>query len=318
MRIRAWIAGMGVLALAAPAGAVLVGESPDSPEAHVDPNVSTSPFAGVVGIFVAGVGPATGVLLRTNDPTSSYVLSAAHTVDPSRNHNVSAASDISVHVNYTGNSSTQLGVTSIHINPDWYANSSSHDDLVIFKLNGVVPAGVPTYNLYRTQPTTVQTIAIVGYGQSGTGTTGPTIGNGVNVKRFGYNQADVGFLDDDGGSLIEYYQFDFDNPAGGNGPTGGPSLGNQYEVQFGVGDSGGPAFVTGPNSELLIYGINTQGFNTTSGNFPLYGSVGGGQIVSAYQSFIDGIVPIPEPGSLGLAAVTGIGLLGRRLRISRR
>jgi len=314
MRHLARVVALGALALCARADAVIVS---DDPALHVDPNVTTSPYAGVVGINVTGIGPASGVLLRTNDPNHSYVLSAAHVVDPNRNGSVAPAGNVSVHVNYNGNSSTVLGVSAIHVNPAWYQNTGQfNDDLVVLQLSGVVPAGVPTYDLYRVPTTAVsptQTITIVGYGQSGTGATGPTIANGVNVKRTGQNRADAVGIDDDGGALVEVYQFDFDGPTG-NGPLGGPTLGSTLESGFGVGDSGGPAFISGPGGVPLIFGINTAGFTTAQGNFPFFGSAGGGQIVSAYQPFIDQYTGVPEPASLGLIAVGAGALLLRRRR----
>ena len=314
-----WVA-VGTLALAGQAGAVIVGSptgSPaDSPANHVDPNLTSSPYGGVVGINVAGIGPATGVLLKSGDAAHSYVLTAAHIVDPNRNGSVAPVGNISVHVNYNGNSSTVLGVSSFHVNPAWYTNTGVfNDDLLILKLDGVVPAGVPTYNIHRTLTTLaspVQTITIVGYGESGDGVSGPTISNGVNVKRVGQNRADAVGSDDEGSGAFEVYQFDFDKPDGSNGVFGGPTLGNATEVQFGIGDSGGPAFITGAGGELFVYGITSAGFNTGNGNFPLFGSVGGGQLVSAYQPFIDAIVP--EPGTFGLLAVATAGLLAKRPR----
>lgn len=310
------LAALGCIGLSAPANAVIVGAAPDSPAAHVDPNLTTSPYGGVVGINVAGIGPASGVLLKTSDPTHSYVLTAAHIVDPNRSGTVAPAANVTVHVNHSGNNSTVLGVSAIHVNPAWYQGPTRfNDDLVVLQLNGVVPAGVPTYDLYRVLTTAVspvQTITIVGYGESGDGVNGKTIDNGVNVKRTGQNRADAVGLDDDGGVHYEVYQFDFDGPSG-NGPQGGPTLGNAIEVGFGIGDSGGPAFITGPGGQLLVYGINTAAGNSPQGNFPLFGSVGGGQLVAAYQSFIDQHA-VPEPGSLALVGLTAIGLLARRRR----
>lgn len=306
------------------ARAIIVGDpagSPaDSPANHVDPNVTTSPYGGVVGIDVAGLGPGSGVLLRTSDPTHSYVLTAAHVVN---NGGVVANSAVNVSVNYSGARSTQLGVLAIHINPAYYVNQSSgNDDLAVLQLSGTVPAGVPTYNLYRTLSTVgdpIRTVTMVGYGQSGNGVSGVTIGADTSVKRFGQNRIDLLGGDDEGGPLNEVFAFDFDRPNGTNGPSGGPSLGNATEVTFGVGDSGGPAFVTGTGGELLIYGINTFGLNgdniggSASDTFPLFGSGGGGQIVSAYTSFIDQN-SVPEPGTASVAVTAGLLALGRRRR----
>lgn len=310
---------MAALLIGGRAEAVIVGDpngSPaDSPANHVDPNVTTSPYGGVVGINVAGIGPASGVLLRTNDPNHSYVLTAAHIVDPNRNGSLAPLANVSVHVNYNGNNSTVLGASSLTVNSNWYTGSDRfYDDLLIIKLNGVVPAGVPTYRLYR--PLTIigqpaKVITIVGYGQTGDGVNGATAGTeGVNIKRVGANVAEFINTDDEGSGVFEVFQFDFDAPA--NTGSGG-SLGNATEVQFGIGDSGSPAFVN-ESGELFIYGINTAGFNGSGAAqaFPKFGSFGGGQIVSAYQGFID--ANVPEPTGISLAALAAFGLLFRRSR----
>lgn len=302
-----------------PARGIIVGDPnatpADSPANHVDANVTSSPYAGVVGIDVSGVGPATGVLLRTTDPTHAYVLTAGHVVDPNHNGTVVAPSAITISLNYSGARSSFMSVSAIHVNPNWYTGSNpSHDDLTVLQLTAPAPAGVPTYNLFRTPYTTTKTITLVGYGQSGDGVNGATVGSDTSIKRVGMNVAEGAEADDDSASTTnEFFYFDFDRPNGTNGPLGGSSLGNTSEVNFGIGDSGGPSFVT-VGSELQIFGINTTGltFNGTD-PFPKFGSGGGGQVASAYTSFIDQYTGMPEPSALGLVAFA-LPMLARRRR----
>ena len=320
-------AAFGAIGSAAtPARAIIVGDPnglpADSPASHVDPNVVTSPYAGVVGLDVGGLGPGSGVLLKTNDPLHSYVLTAAHVVN---NGGPVAAGAVTVSVNYSGARSTVLGVSAVHVNPAYYVNQGSgNDDVAVLQLNGVVPAGVPTYDLFRTPSVTgqpVRTITMVGYGQSGNGVAGVTDAGDTSVKHDGQNQVDQRGREDEGGPLNEIYAFDFDRPNGTSGPSGGPSLGNAVEVNFGVGDSGGPAFVAGTGGSLLIYGVNAFGLNGnsfTGGNaadtFPLFGSGGGGNIAAAYTAFIDQYTGVPEPGTAGVVAAAGLLALARRSR----
>src|SRR5512134_1607005 len=50
------------LAWSEPAAAIMAGAPPDSPEAHVDPNTATSPWAGVGSVIVNG-NPFSGAVI---------------------------------------------------------------------------------------------------------------------------------------------------------------------------------------------------------------------------------------------------------------
>src|SRR4029078_13330460 len=78
----------------------------------------------------------------------------------------------------------------------------------------------------------------------------------------------------------EVFRFDFDGPTG-DGPSGGPRLGNRVETTFGPGDSGGPAF-----AGMILSGIDTF----TQGDAPHFGSMGGGVNVFPYREWINAIL----------------------------
>ena len=100
------------------------------------------------------------------------------------------------------------------------------------------------------------------------------------------NNIDSYFTDDEGTDAREVFQFDFD------APTSPDSLGNDIETTLGGGDSGGPSFVDDGNGGLKLFGINTYTtqFSWNSPEAPLFGSGGGGIVVSSYLDFINSIL----------------------------
>lgn len=298
-----------VAALGSTSALALVGGS-------VDSNTADSPWAGVGSITING-SIFSGVMLD-----STHVLTAAHVVAGQVNTagNVSfslnagaysqtlSAASISVYSGYTGTTPGSDGV--------W------HDDLAVVTLNAPI-TGVVGYDLYNGS-LSGQTITQVAYGQTGDGANGVTDNASASVKTVGENRVDRLVVDDDGGSSNEVFMFDFDGPDSSTNFYGAPSpsnktLGAMIEAQYAGGDSGSPVFVK-VNGQWQIAGIGTFNGSTSlsSNSGVLFGSVGGGTIVSSYIPWIQEqmAAPVPEPSAWAMMLV-GMGLVGAAVRRSK-
>lgn len=281
------------LTAGAPAHAIMAGASPDTAALRVDANATTSSFAGV-GSFSNGSGALVG---------SQWVLTAAHVAS-----GLTVGSS-SFYLNYGGNLTHSLGVAAVYLHPSYnsaIANAAAYNDLALVQLSSAAPAGVPIYGLYGT-PFTLGTtdLTLVGYGGSGNGDVGATVAADGSVKRTGENVADAYFT----GSGNQTYMFDFD---GGSAPNamGGGSLGNTIETNLVGGDSGGGAFLF-DGANWLLAGVNTFNGSVSGGPAPpLFGSIGGGMVVSTYSTWINSTIsPVPEPSTWAML-LGGLGMLG--------
>ena len=273
-------AGLALLG-GAPARALMAGASPDSPAARVDANLAGSRFAGVAAISING-GTYSGVVIAPQ-----YVLTAGHVAA------AGAASQMQVVLN-PGATPWTSAVISATTYPTY---NFPGDDLAILQLATPVPAGVPVYPLYSGTIRTGLTLWLAGYGASGNGNVGVSIGASNTVKRTGENALDQLTAQlASGGPVSSYFLYDFDGPSG-NGPLGGPTLGNAVETMVAVGDSGGPSFVQ-VGSALELLGINTfvaapngQSVTYTFGDY-------GGGIVAADPRFASWLKTTTQ-GTLG-------------------
>lgn len=266
---------------------IVAGASPDSAANRVDANTTTSQYAGVGSVRI---NARRGVYIGTGTPIdSTHILTAGHVVDLNSDGKSNTKDGIQsayFYLNYGGNLTHKILVTAITVNPNFtgFNRPSINDDLAILTLSSPLPAGVPTYGLPTSDLTAGTKITLVGYGQSGDGVNGYTVGASFSVKRSGENNADAFYGQDDNGGLPaanEVFRFDFDGPSG-NGTFGGATLGNDRETTLGGGDSGGPSFVGN-----TIVGVNTftQGFTA-----PRFGSLGGGINVFPYVDWINGVM----------------------------
>lgn len=275
--------------------AVMAGAEPDTPASRIDPNFASSTWASVGSVVVKG-SPFSGVLI-----TRRHVLTAAHVAggDPA---------DVEFVLNAGGDASQRIAARSIHPHPNWkgFDPKRPNDDLAIIELAEPAAADIVIYPIAAGTLRRGLEFTAVGYGGSGHGDVGATIGASATVKRVGSNNAD-GFVADAAGSgRIEAYIFDFDGP-GARNMLGGEGLGNEVETTFAGGDSGSPAFVRTPGGWGL-FGINTFIFTYPEGatKASTFGTGGGGVVVGAYKEWIDGVLRNTRTDSPAQGAGSGV------------
>ncbi len=291
-------------------------DSPNNPynpvtqTGHLDMLGLASPFSGV-----GQIDQGTGTLLD-----STHVLTAAHLF-----RNGSDPTGISFNLD-SGTGTMSFAASRIDICPQFRGVvDNDAGDLAIVTLSTPVPATFRTYSLYTGALTSGTTLTLVGYGESGNGVTGYS--GGAGVRRVGKNNADAALLPGGGDNNVDptlqpgnqTYLFDFDSPDGDTASApnvlGGTSLGNDVETTLGNGDSGGPGFIlVGGQYEIAALNNFLVRFGPDSNlgpNIPLFGSGGGGPIVSGYTSFLAGFVPAPEPAPWAALGLGGLLLAGR-------
>ena len=273
-----------VLAHPAPSLAILAGAPPDTPAARVDANSTDSLWAGVGSLSVGGSAfSATAIGTR-------YVLTAAHVVQGA------AVSSIHFNLNFGGDLTHQIPAAEVFIHPAFvsFNNPNLQHDIALVELAQELPAGVPIYGLHSADIASGTRLTMVGYGASGQGSVGVTIGASPTIKRKGNNSADMFDLDVDGSGRKALYYFDFDGGGAAN-YLGGASLGNSIETTLASGDSGSPAFVVNGTPELAAvntFVLSFQGGPTTAG---VFGTGGGGNLVYAYREWIESVINRPAP-----------------------
>ena len=261
------------------------GTPSDSPNDRVDPNTVDSLFAGVGSLNVGGQFLCTGAAVG-----STFVLTAAHCLDPNSDGTIDFADDrVTFRLNYGGNLTHNIKSVALYVHPEYtgFANPSLNDDLALIELESPLPDGVPIYPLQRAPIALETTLTLVGYGRSGYGDTGITTGSSFTIKRVGQNNADIFAPQDDAGGPArdELVFYDFDGPDASSNLLGGGTLGNDIETMLAPGDSGGPAFYY-HDGEYHIAALN----NFTQSASVEFGSLGGGVLVQGYTDWIDGII----------------------------
>ncbi|MFB2921306.1 PEP-CTERM sorting domain-containing protein [Aerosakkonema funiforme] len=289
------------------------GTPPDSPSNRVDPNTTTSPFAGV-GSLLMDLGGGSGFLCTGAAISSTHILTAGHCLDEDDNGTADfLPNNVRFNLNFGSDLSHTITASALNIHPDYtgFANPTINDDMAIITLSEALPDGVPIYNLFRNPVSEGETFTMVGYGTTGNGIEGFTGGASLNVKRVGYNNADLFDVDDEGSGVNEVFYYDFDGPDPSTNLIAGLTLGNDIEGSVGPGDSGGPSFVM-KNGSMFLAGVNTFTFTVSDEQIPgTFGTGGGGILVSSYTDWIDGIVKpksVPEPSSvLGTLMLGALG-----------
>lgn len=296
---------------------IVAGAPPDSPANRVDPNVALSPFSGIGSLQI--VAP-NGTFICSATPVSAiHIVTAAHCLDTMGSNGTIdvAPGNVTFNLNFSGSLSNQIAASALAIHPDFtgFANPTINDDIALITLSAPIPAGVPIYPLFGGAVASGGAFTMVGYGLSGDGINGYTIGASFTVKRSGANAADGFFADDEGAPVNEVFYFDFDDPNGVLNFIGGPSLGNTVETQLGGGDSGGPSLVFSGGGWALA-GVNTFIASFSGGPAaPLFGSAGGGILIFPYLDWLLAqINQAPEPGVIALLALGALLLSLRRRR----
>lgn len=283
-------------------------------------------MSGVARLIINGNTLCSGALLGTG----RHVLTAAHCVTDAFGQSTFSSGQaqfpVTANANpYTG-SFANVAMQSVTVHPGWTGNITSvGNDLAIITLAAVAPAGADRYDLYTASDEIGQVGTKSGYGRTGTGATGDTLGTDW---RRGQNTYEMTALDfwGDGESNPNILMYDFDNGTSGNDGFGfffGPSFQNTglglNEVMSAPGDSGGPTFINGQLAGITSFGLrlaaNTgQSSDTDTFLNSTYGEFAGDTRVSGYSSWIMATIPEPGTWALWLAGLPLLGAIARRRR----
>ncbi len=235
-----------------------------------------------------------------------------------------------VEVTFTANDVT--------VHPNYNGDVRDGFDVAVIDLGQVLPDTIARYALNDGTVGEAAPHLAAGFGQSGDGNTGTTIGAGA--KRSGLNNFlsiglpignitnletqltadfDSGLVANDAFGLFDEALFgdELEDPV-----NGGLGFGED-EIGIAPGDSGGPSFLQGPDG-LVIAGVHSYGLrlellngatsdldgalNSSFGEFYIDARVSDPELLSFIQS-----VAVPEPSALVLMSV-GVVLAGMRRR----
>jgi len=335
-----------------PVPLIVAGAPPDSPAARVDPNLPTSPYSGVVSINIRYSGLSficSGTLVSKRD-----VITAGHCIDTDGNGTVIdvskpfAVSGNDVRVVFNSQPTPGdpgraiITAASVAMNPFYqgfgncpYPTTTDfclNDDVAVIHMGQDAPDTAKIYRVYNgPEIDTGQLDTMVGYGLSGDGINGYTVGPDFRTKRVGGNVMDLFDLDDEqhfASGPKEVWYSDFD----GNGHdlfcdlfgVCTAILPNNIETMLGGGDSGGPSFMD-HFGELALIGNNTFGSNFgEDGPVPgAFGNYFGGMLLGSYIPWLEsvtggaiGLVPEPSTYTLILLGLVLMGVAGRQRKLS--
>jgi len=290
--------------VAVPAQAIVVRDAQD--DSLYRSLGSSTPYDSV-GRF-QGTTTKSGFLASGTLVAPDWVLTAAHVVD-----NAKTLSFI------IGGQTYDVDRTIVY--PGWNGNLWSGNDLGLVHLVKTVDNIRPA-QLYTGSGELNQTDTVVGFGKTGTGTSGDTKSDGL--KRGAQNVI----------SQIEHDRLlvaDFDNPL----PPGAVPLGYSHalplEGLIAPGDSGGGLFITTSTGTYLA-GVNSFVGSDCGLPHSVFGNFSGHTRVSAFSDWIEArirgedpvlvdapeqesagskrmtVIPAPEPGSLALLLAAAVML----------
>ena len=271
-----------------------------------DASTTSDPaFNGVVKIELSDGTYGSGALMFGGN----YILTAAHVVTNSAGQKLPGT--IKFYPNSSNIFSPPISFTAadVSIVNGYVPNGSSivPNDVAVINITGKAPSGIAGYELYRSSNEIGQSFTMVGFGQTGNGTSGADSSTG-GIKRIGINTFEATGADVNQPALFKDLVFDFDNgiPAGNEllnrygvpSTTGETSSNILIETDSAPGDSGGPGFLNS-NGKLLIGGIVSGG---TIGS--AFTGLGFYSRVSAFANEIDGLTggPVPTITSTSLFA----------------
>lgn len=247
-------------------------------------------FDGVVQLVGATGAGCTGTLL----PSGRHVLTAAHCI--TNNAGVIDQTSTTVTFQMPGNTiSMVVPQANYYLHHPWTGNTSNPNDIAILLLPSLAPSGpaglgAERFDIYRDTNEVGQNFTFVGYGRTGTGTTGDTQAGGT--KRLGQNRFEA-LSQVVGGPANTGLAFDFDNGNATNDALGARhSLSNlglgAVEANTAPGDSGGPSFIGNRIAAVTSYGYGYTGNpDMLPGTNSSFGEISVNTRVSSYAWWID-------------------------------
>jgi hypothetical protein len=205
---------------------------------------------------------------------------------------------------YVGNGSSVTAA--VHVHPLYNGSVINDYDLALVQMGvGSFGAGVESYSFYTGSTYTSDPFVFVGYGKTGSGSTGTTGDAGFDLsnRHQGWNTFDVLY----GSSVL---MADFDNGLAANDAScsvfGVCNLGlGNLEAITASGDSGGPVFIApGVIGAVTSFGLRTGSPPDIDGTLnSSFGELAGFVALGPNSGFLQ--LAVPEPGSYALA---GLGL----------
>lgn len=296
--------------LACPAWAIVITTGDPNSSAYTvgyQETVGGINLSGVVTV-TSSIGGCTGSLL--GDGYS--ILTAAHCVTSG------SGLATGITASFQGASgSVPFSVDLTSVDPAYTGDATLGGDLAVLRLSAEAPTWATRYSLFTGTPST-SPILLAGYGLSGVGTTGATLGYGT--LRAGTNEYVTTGTSFGWSSTLLMGQF-YDSAIS---TTNALSAAHPYsaadEVMIAHGDSGGPSFyagsIVGVHDLLVCVSVTSDCSQPPSISPTLnsyFGQIFADVSVSGNVSWIDAQL-VPEPGTMVLLSPVALFLCRRRRR----